>query len=296
MPIENFIIEVYCAVCESLTQVIGGIRLRSRGFAPGLTDAEVLTMEFVGAYLGQAHDKGIWRYFSHHWREWFPKLGSRSNFVRQAANLWRIKDRLHQYWVACLGAQNSSVYLVDGFPIPVCHFRRAHFSTLFEGQAEYGYCASKDMTYYGFKGMLLTNDEGIIIEIAWVPANVDERDALDEFDWQGVMGMLLGDKGFIRPELQQRLAEQAIHLQTPKRSNMKETRSKKFLCWMKAQRRLVETVIGQLTERFSIQNNRARDLWHLASRIYRKVAAHTLCIWLRRNTNQPLALEKLMAA
>jgi hypothetical protein len=34
---------------------------------------------------------------------------------------------------------------------------------------------------------------------------------------------------------------------------------------MKA-RRLVETVIGQLTERFHIEKVRARDTWHLTNR------------------------------
>jgi len=40
-------------------------------------------------------------------------------------------------------------------------------------------------------------------------------------------------------------------------------------------RRLIETVIGQLTERFHIEKVRARDTWHQCSRFWRKLLAHT---------------------
>jgi len=41
-------------------------------------------------------------------------------------------------------------------------------------------------------------------------------------------------------------------------------------------KRLVETVIGQLTERLHIEKVRARDTWHFANRFIRKVLAHTI--------------------
>ena len=50
-------------------------------------------------------------------------------------------------WAVRLCASKHSVHLVDGFPVPVCHFRRAHFSQVFRGEATFGYCASKTQTY-----------------------------------------------------------------------------------------------------------------------------------------------------
>jgi hypothetical protein len=41
-------------------------------------------------------------------------------------------------------------------------------------------------------------------------------------------------------------------------------------------RRKIETVIGQLTERFHIQKISAKDTWHLLSKIRRKICAHTI--------------------
>ena len=57
---------------------------------------------------------------------------------------------------------------------------------------------------------------------------------------------------------------------------MKDERSKKFVKCLMSKRRLVETVIGQLTERFHIQKVRSRDLWHLTNRVSRKIMAHTI--------------------
>jgi Transposase DDE domain len=295
MPIEDFIIRVYCEVCAAYERVVK-TRLRRRGFSPALSDQEVLALELVGSCLGYSNDKAIWEYFVRHWHAWFPALGERSTFVRHAANLWAVKGKLHRYWADTLGATGHAVHLVDGFPVPVCHFRRAHFSKVFRGEAAFGFCASKGETYYGFKGMLLTTDDGIIEDIALVAANIDERDALVDFDLHRIAGLLLGDKGFIRPLLKEDLSRQGIDLQTPLRGNMKESRSAYFRHWMMASRRLVETVIGQLTERFQIENNRARDLWHLVSRLYRKVAAHTLCILINRQLGRPsLQFDGLVA-
>ena len=89
-------------------------------------------------------------------------------------------------------------------------------------------------------------------------ANIDERGVCPELA-KGIKGFMIGDKGFIRPELQKELGKSGLNLQTPLRDNMKDNRPKKLLNWMKNTRRLIETVICQLTERFHIEKVRARD-------------------------------------
>ena len=62
-------------------------------------------------------------------------------------------------------------------------------------------------------------------------------------------------------------------------------------------RYLIDTVFGQMTERFQIKRVRARDLWHLTGRIYRKVLAHTLALLLNMEQgNRPLQFEQLLQA
>ena len=77
---------------------------------------------------------------------------------------------------------------------------------------------------------------------------------------------------------------------------MHDTRNPAWIALLKRLRRLIETVIGQLVERFSIEKVRARDLWHLTSRINRKLLAHTVCRWLNRLNANPLQFEQLVSA
>ena len=93
MRVEDFIITVHCCVAESYGELVTS-PLRRRGFETKLSDAEVITLEIVGEFMGKDTDKGVWRYFHSHWHHWFPQLGSRANLVKQSANLWLLKERM----------------------------------------------------------------------------------------------------------------------------------------------------------------------------------------------------------
>ena len=61
-------------------------------------------------------------------------------------------------------------------------------------------------------------------------------------------------------------------------------------------RRMIETVIGQLEQQFSIKKVWARDLWHLTNRIIRKILSHSFCVILNLQLGrQPLHLKSLVA-
>lgn len=294
MSIDHFIIEVFCLIDDEFKKTFRKEKLRRRGPSPALEDSEVITMEIVGEFLEKDGDKAIWEYFKSHWLHFFPKLPNRSSFVRQAANLHIVKRMLQEKIATSLGAFSDILHIVDGLPMPVCKFARAHFSRVFKGFASYGYCATKKERYYGFKGHIVINSIGVVTTATFAAANIDERDLCPELV-QRIQGLLLGDKGFIRPDLQETLEKQGLNLQTPLRDNMEDKRSKGFLRWMLGTRRLIETVIGQLTERFHIERIRARDLWHHCTRFWRKLLAHTVCIVLSLAKGQaPLQFEHLV--
>lgn len=293
MSIEDFIISVYCLVDEQLNKILTK-PLRSRGFPPKLSDAEVITMDIVGEFLGKDTDTSIWRYFLTHWMTLFPCLGSRVNYAKQSANLWNIKQIMQTTLAHRMGALSDNLHLADGLPMPVCHFKRAYFSRIFEGSAAYGYCASKEETYYGFKGNLAISSEGIITGMTVTAANIDERESL--WDIIGnIKGLLFADKGLVGEYFQEEIRQHTlVNLQTPTRNNMSDPRGKDCNRWITSTRRLVETVIGQLTEQFNIEKIRARDLWHLTSRISRKILAHTVGVFVNKLMGySPLQFEQL---
>ena len=276
---EEFIIAVYCEVEDALKVLTSGQPLRSRGFAPGLSDAEVIAMEIIAEYQGIDADKAIWRYFQRHWLTWFPQLPGRSNFVRQSANLWQYKQLIQQQLAVRLGAFADDVHLIDGLPMRLCCVTYAPRCQSFQGIASYGYCAAKDEFFYGFRGHLNVSLNGVITGFTVTPANGDERVALWEIS-QGIQGLLIGDKGYLSEDLKRDLAAQGIQLETPLRNNMEDPRPAEWVQLQQRLRRLIETVNSQLSERFHFERIRCRDLWHLTSRVNRKILAHTLCCWL----------------
>ena len=82
------------------------------------------------------------------------------------------------------------------------------------------------------------------------------------------------------------LARYGVGLLAPKRPNEKRERHP-WPAWLTALRRRIETVIGQLVERYGAKRVRARDLWHLTSRFFRKLLSHTCCVHLCQQAGLP---------
>ena len=295
LSVSEFLIEVYVLIDDLLKTVLCGVKLRQRGKPPRLSDAEVLTMEVAGEFLGLNHDKSIWLYFSRHWRHFFPDLPSRTRFVRQAADLWHVKQLLHALLADRLAARAAAtIHVVDAFPIRLCRLARARRCRLFRGEAATGYCASQKERYHGFKGHLLVNDEGVIAAGSVTGANIDDREGLEDV-LDGITGVLLGDKGYLDWELWWRLWQRHIQLKTPLRKNMAPRPAAEATPGQRARRKIVETVIGQLQERFGLTRTLARDTWHLTSRIARKFLAHTVACFINlKHGREPLQFDGLV--
>jgi hypothetical protein len=91
MDRDEFIITVYCLVCEHYQVIRNTYPLHRGGFAPALSDEEVITMELCGEYFKLTTDKDLFAYFRLHYAHFLPQLTDRTLFVRQAANLWHVK-------------------------------------------------------------------------------------------------------------------------------------------------------------------------------------------------------------
>lgn len=152
------------------------------------------------------------------------------------------------------------------------------------------------MNYFGFKGHVLINNFGAIQGFTLAAANIDERIAMREIIDHKIQGILLGDKGYIiLEEVDKELEDLNINLQTPLRSNMLDLRHPYFKKKFARKRRLVETVIGQLAERFNIEQNWARGVWHLTNRMARKILSHTFSVFLNiKNGRNPLDFDGLV--
>ncbi len=294
MDSDSLIIAVFCTVDDALRHVTPG-RLRRRGPRPVLCDSEVLTMEVVGEYLGLDRDTEVFSYFRRHYPHFFPALGAvhRTTFARQAANLWRVKEALWQHLLPQTGCDPAWA-MVDSFPVAVCRFARAPRSRRFRGEAGFGKDHTIKQTFYGFRLHARVAWPGVVTRLSVCAAGVPDAAVLEELTDE-TAGVCLGDRAYWAPELHARLREHGLEMLAPFRkakSDPTPGRSRRI----SSIRYRIETVFGQLCERFSVKRVWARDLWHLSSRLLRKVLAHTLMVVLNREQgNEPLRLAQLLA-
>ncbi len=75
------------------------------------------------------------------------------------------------------------------------------------------------------------------------------------------------------------------------RANQKQQVSGEFKKWHNGIRQLIETVNGQLAGQLGIEKNYAHSFWGLCTRLYSKLTAHTLCIYLNRLLGMPEVLH-----
>ena len=279
MDRADFIITVYCLVCEQYHMVTHAAPIRHGGFEPTLTDEEVITIELCGEFFKVGGDQEIFDHFQTYYREWFPGLRDRTTFVRQAANLWQVKAAIQQRLTVVSGQADDPVQIIDTLPLPVCGYTRSARDRCFKPQADYGFCAAKQLKYYGFKLGLRLSRAGMITHFPLWPARPHEVQLLDDL-LAGFVGTVPADKGFIDQVRQRLLAEQGVMLITPPRRNMTATHPPKVLRVYKRLRKRIETVGSHLTERFALARIRVRDLWHFQHRLIRKVLAHTVAVFL----------------
>jgi hypothetical protein len=172
MDRDTFIITVYCLVVEHYAAVTALFKLRRGGFQPALTDEEVITMELCGEFFKLHKDRDLFAYFHQHYTHFFPHLSSRSRFVRQAADLWQVKAAIQKRLVEVSQQAQSSIQPIDTLPLPVCTYTRAPRDRCFKFAADYGYCAAKQLHYYGFKLGLRVTLSGMITHYrCWPPVH-----------------------------------------------------------------------------------------------------------------------------
>ena len=64
MDRADFIITVYCLVCDQYQMIKSQPKIRRGGFAPTLTDEEVITIELCGEFFKLHSDEDIFDHFS----------------------------------------------------------------------------------------------------------------------------------------------------------------------------------------------------------------------------------------
>lgn len=139
---------------------------------------------------------------------------------------------------------------------------------------------------------------GILVRLCIAPANQQELDVLPELA-RGQGGTVLGDRNYWNywsPKKRELLASEGAALRAPFR-NKKHDPSPKTSARMSRLRYRIDTVFGQMCERFGVKRVGARDSWHLISRLLRAALSHTLMVQINMSQgHEPLQLDQLLVA
>ena len=174
--------------------------------------------------------------------------------------------------------------LLDSLPVPVVKFHLVPGSTgdWKEHDARFGKVPSKKMTIFGYKLHLLLALNGTILDFELAPANVSDLQAGQELLSAYTDLQAIADKAYISAPVREELEQSGVHLLSVPRRNQKEQIPQWAQNLLNRMRALIETVNGQLTEQFHIDINHAHSFWGLCTRLYSKLTAHTLCIYINR--------------
>ncbi len=255
------------------------------GVKPEFSDSEMLTLMVAQDFMPYPGETQYVAYIrANHWRE-FPKLLDQSQYNRRARGLGPVLEALRQDWVRLLGGAGEHHLLLDTKPVPVMGYTRSKLRSEFAGRAAYGYCAARQMHYFGYKLVSLTTLEGLPVVYDLVPANLDERDAAEAILYRVQDCDIFADKGFIGDGWQREIhAQSGNRLWTPKRINQTQQNPPAFDQLLKRIRERIEATFHQLqnTGRH-LEHLLAKSVDGLVTRVIAKVSALVLRVLLHRH-------------
>jgi hypothetical protein len=280
---DDFCLYMYCIVDE-ICQRIQPLLQRPGPKPTTCSDSELLTLALVGECRGWDLETDMLSHWGEH-RDLFPKLPSQSRFNRRRRSLALIFNVIRRSVLQLLDVAQDSLTVIDSLPVPVVQFHLAPASTADWDvhAAAFGHCASKKQTIYGYKLHLLLTVGGVILDFELAPANATDLEVGTELLAEHTDLTVVGDKAYISQAVQAALREgNRVQLLALPRRNQAAQVPPAVRQAVNQTRQIVETVNGQLTEQFNLEDNHAHSFRGLCTRLYTKLTAHTLCIYLNR--------------
>ena len=278
-------------VKESLSNFIDSNgNIKKVGAKPKFSDLDIITLSLVADSLSINSENLLFSKLRSEYQKDFPLLIDRSQFNRRRKHLRKIIDLVRQSLVKkLLPAEN--IFILDSLPIEICKFARAKRINICKENTqtslEYGYCASQNTYYFGYKFHDVCSLGGVMTSFDLSKANHADIQYLRDIEPDYTDCLLLGDKAYLDSEYQLELFEKrGIQLNTPMRSNQKSYRKQPVL--FRKVRKRIETIFSQFVDQFVIRNNYAKTFIGLTTRILSKVTAFTLLQFINFINNKPL--------
>ncbi|MBD0333279.1 MAG: IS982 family transposase [Chitinophagaceae bacterium] len=141
-------------------------------------------------------------------------------------------------------------YIIDSFPVKVCHNIRISRCKLLQGEQWRGYNVSKQEYFYGVKVQLITTKEGVPVELCFVPGAEHDVEALRKMYVELPAGSVLyGDSAYTLYELEELFQQtEGIELKIVRKKNSKRPDAPYEAFVKTARRKRIETSISEIIE------------------------------------------------
>jgi len=255
------------------------------GAKPEFSDSEMLTLMLAQDFIPYPGETQFLGYIRANHRREFPCLVDQSQYNRRARGLWQVLEALRREWVQGLGGHDERQLLLDTKPVPVVGPTRSKRHSDFAGEAAYGYCAARQLHYFGYKLVSLVTLDGLPVVYDLVPANLDERQAAEAVIYRVQHCDIFADKGFIGQDWQADMRCRSTNrIWTTKRVNQAHQNPASFDALLLRVRERIESTFNQLqnTGRF-LERLLAKTPHGLYTRVIAKVAALVLRFVLNRH-------------
>ena len=270
------------------------------GFVEQISDAELITLAVMQAFLGYVSEARWLRYAHRHLTAMFPYLPRQSGYNKRLRKL-----NGTMAWLAAALAQHvpvatDDVWVVDSTPVECGRSRDTAKRSDLAGWAEYGYCASHSRYFWGLRLHLVCTLHGLPLGWALTGAKANERDVLEDLlagtpalqdRPQRRRQIIIADKGYHGREFETGLSQAGIDLLRPARKGEPARPGQRFF---KPLRQVIESVNDTLKGQLDLEAHGGRTMAGVAARVAQRILALTAAIWHNHQTNT-LARRSLTA-
>lgn len=259
------------------------------GPKPVISDIVIIQLIILKHLLGFRHESSFLRFIQNlKLKSIFPRLPERSRFNRRTKLLSPLIERIQFELLKRLAVDNLKVRIIDTTPFPIVKLVRKNQSKIVKkNDLRVGYCSAQKYYYTGLKLSLAVNLEGVPTYFEFHPANQHDLRVLEK-EAPHLRGLVLvGDKGYLSKKTKKNLKQNlGIVLITPYKKNQKSKKLTRREKQLLKNRKLIETVINQLKDQFSLERLSAKSLLGFKERVRQIILTYTFGIYFNKLTNR----------
>ena len=178
------------------------------GVVPTFSDLEVVALSITAGAFSIDSENYLFNRLNSECPGAIPNLITRRQYNQCRKKTMMLGESIRQFIAKAIDG-GEDVFSIDSKPVKVCQNARANRCQMGKDDIEHapawGYCASQNMYYYGYKLHALCGVTGVIHSYDMTAANVHDLQYLKDVQWEYHDCTILGDKGYLSAPVQAHL-------------------------------------------------------------------------------------------